>query len=318
MSQVLTNFPNGFTGGVSIRGLTLINTYPNKLWWVASNGVTNGDGTFKSPFATLAIALSKADAGKGDVIMLKAGHAETISSATALAFDKADIEMIGLGKGNSRPTFTFDTANTATIAVSAANVSIENCRFIGNFLSIASAFTVAAAYGFRIEGCEFDDTSATLGFLSCVTTTVSVNADFLTFNNNRVRSIATTTPGPALVILGTMRGLTVCGNHVVHTVARNNVAILISHAALVMTSLLVTHNILHCVNTDTITGAAIITTAATTGDGIVAYNLVRHLDVAGALVITLAQVTYGLFENYVAGETTALSGVIVPAAGAQV
>jgi len=308
----VTNFPNGFTGGVTVRGLALLNTYPNKLWYVASNGSENGDGSFIRPYSTLEKAINAADAGKGDVIVIKAGHAETISSATALNFDKADIQIIGLGKGNKRPTFTLDTANTVTIPVSAANVSIENCRFIGNFLSIASCFTVAAAYGFTVEGCEFDDTSATLGFLSIVTTTVSVNADSLTFNNNRVRSIATTTPGPTLVIAGTMRGLTVCGNHIVHTVASNNVAALIEHGALVMTSLLVTHNIVHSVNTDTSSGAILIKTTATTGDGMVAYNLVRDLDAAGVILVTAAQIKYGMFENYHTGESTQLSGELIP------
>ena len=275
----VTNFPNGFTGDITVRGLALLNTYPNKLWYVASNGTANGDGTFQRPFATLETAINKADAGKGDVIVIKAGHAETISSATALNFDKADI-FYNKVKRNHR-------------------------------------LTVATAYGFTVEGCEFDDTSAILGFLSIVTTTVSVNADFLTFNNNRVRSIATTSPGPALTILGTMRGLTVCGNHITHTVASNNVAALIDHAALVMTSLLVTHNIVHSVNTDTATGGILIKTSATTGDGVVAYNLVRCLDVAAAIIVTANQIKYGMFENYLTGETTQLSGVILPAAGAQ-
>jgi hypothetical protein len=75
-------------------------------------------------------------------------------------------------------------------------MSINGCLFIGNFLSIASCFTVAAAADFKIDSCEFRDTSAILGFLSIVTTTVSVNSDGLTYTNNTRKSDATTTPRP--------------------------------------------------------------------------------------------------------------------------
>ena len=64
-------------------------------------------------------------------------------------------------------------------------------------------------------------------------------------------------------------------------------------------------------------GGILILTTATTGSGIVANNYVRCLDIAGGIIVTAAAVQYGLFENYFAGETTSLSGVILPAAGAQ-
>lgn len=308
----ITNYPNGFNGGVSIRGLAILNTYSAGLSWVDSNGSASGDGTFTRPYTLLETAINAASSAKGDIIVIKAGHTETIGTATTLAFDKAGITIIGLGSGANRPTFTFDTANTANINVTADNISIENCRFIGNFLSIVSCFTLVAAAGLDIQGCEFDDTTATLGFLSIVTTTVSVNADNLVFSNNRVRSIATSSSGPTLNIVGTMRGLTVQGNHIVHTVANNGAAALIDHASLVMTSLLVTHNIIHSVNTDTSSGGVLIKTGATTGDGIVAYNLTRDLDTAAAIQVTAAQIKYGMFENYHTGETTQLSGELLP------
>ena len=315
-----SNYPGGFSHGVILHGLPVVNMHHGNIFWVNSatgNDSGANDGSRTKPYATLEYAINQAVADNGDIIMLAPKHAETISSATALNFDKAGISIIGLGKGDNRPTFTLDTANTTTIPVSADDITIQNCKFVGNFLSIASCFTVAAAANFSILGCDFDDTSAILGFLSIVTTTVSVNADNLNFSDNTVRSIATTNPGPTLDINGTMRGLTVQRNHVVHTVDNNNVAVLINHAALVMTSLLVTHNLIHCVNTDTATGAVLILTTATTGDGIVAYNLVRCLDVAAAIIVTAGQVTYGMFENYLTGETTQLSGVLLPEAGAQ-
>jgi hypothetical protein len=253
-----SNYPNGFPNGVTIRGLPILQTHPGKVFWVSNvtTGLLSGQrggsdgnkGTFNDPFSTLSGAISQCTASRGDIILIKPGHAETISSATALAFSKAGIAIVGLGYGSLRPTFTFDTANTATIAVSAANVSIQNCIFIGNFLSIASCFTVAAAPEFTVDSCDFRDTSAIKGFLSIITSTISVNADGLTYTNNRRKSDATTSSGPDIVIAGTISRLTVNYNKSVHTVAADNTAALIEHGALVVTDLECIGNRIYSVN----------------------------------------------------------------------
>lgn len=318
-----SNYPNGFTNGVTVRGVPVTMAYPGKVFWVDGSSVTpvvgavggqdGGPGTYQRPFATIDVAIGKCTAGRGDIILVKAGHTETISSATALVADVAGVAVIGLGSGTARPTLTFDTANTATINVSAANFTFKNILFVGNFLSIASAITVGAAPWCTVEDCEFKDTSAILGFLSAVTTTVTVNADHLHLINNRIHSIATTKTVSPIIILGTMTGLTATGNRVLVTVAHNNVSQFISHAALVMTDLLVTHNTLHCVNTDTATGAVLISTTAVTGSGMVAHNRIRALDVAAAIIVTAAQIKYGMFDNLYTGEVTQLSGFVLPA-----
>ena len=97
-------------------------------------------------------------------------------------------------------------------------MSIQNCSFVGNFLSIAAAFTVAAAAYFTIKNCSFTDTSAILGFLSAVKTTVSTNSDFLTIDGCYIKSDATTKSVAPIVILNTMTGLTLTNNFVVQTV----------------------------------------------------------------------------------------------------
>jgi len=110
-----------------------------------------------------------------------------------------------------------------------------------------------------------------------------------------------------------MTGLTVVDNFVNQTVAQNNVSQLVSHAALVMTSLLVARNTVFCVNTDTATGACLVSTTATTGSGIIKDNVVRALDVAAAILVTATAVQYGLFNNLYTGETTLASGFVLPA-----
>lgn len=322
----ISNYPNGFPAGVSIRGVPIVQTHPGMVFWLSNNttgllagqrgGSDGNKGTFDSPFATLAGAISKCVAGRGDIILVKPGHAETITSATTLLFNVAGVAIIGLGVGNSRPTFTFTTANTARIPVSAANISVQNCVFVGNFLSIATCFLLTTAPEFTVDRCAFRDTSAILGFLSIITTTVSVNADGLTFTNNEVQSDATTTPGPAIVIAGTMDRLTVVGNTVTHSTISNNVSALIAHAALVVSHLLCTENTVYSVNTDTATGGLLITTSATTGSGIVLGNRVRALDVAGAILVTVTAVQYGMFDNTYCDSGTFTSGYLLPALGA--
>jgi hypothetical protein len=317
-----SNFPGGFNN-VTIRGVPITQSHPGQVYWVSNAtptlpgqiGGSNGNpGTFNAPFSTLEFAITSCTANRGDIIFIKPGHAETISSATALAFDVAGVAIVGLGAGTKRPTFTLDTAATTTIAVSADNISISNCRFIGNFLSITACFTVAAAAYFTIDNCSFTDTSAILGFLSAVKTTVSTNSDFLQISNCFIKSDATTKAVAPIVVLNTMTGLTLTDNVVIQTVAQNNVSQFLSHAALVMTAALITGNKIYSVNTDSATGAFLVTTSATTGSGIIQGNVVRGLDVAGALMITAAAVQYGLFNNLYIGDV-GFSGFVLPAIG---
>lgn len=153
MAQNITQYPGGFANGVSIRGVPLLQAQTGNLFWLSNSpviqrgcvaGADRLPGTFNRPFQTLAGALLQCQQGNGDIIMVKAGHKETISSATALALNVAGVAIIGLGVGNMRPTFTLDTATTANIPVQAANMSIQNCLFISNFADIASIFTSLA------------------------------------------------------------------------------------------------------------------------------------------------------------------------------
>lgn len=321
----LSNYPNGFPSGIVIRNVPIMQTHPGRVFWVSNvttglpvghrSGSDSNKGDFNSPFATLEYALSQCYANRGDIIFIKPGHAESIASATALNFDVAGVAVVGLGSGSNRPTFTYTTANTATIPVTAANMSVQNCLLVGNFLSIASAFTLATAPNFTIQNCEFADTSAVLGFLSIVTTTVSLNADNLAFLGNKVVCTATTTPGPTVVVANTMSGLTIADNRITHTTISNNVSALLEHGALVMTDLLVQKNKVFSVNTDTATGAILVKTTAITGSGQIIENYIRALDIAAAIVVTATAVQYGLFENLYIGDGTSNSGFILPAIG---
>lgn len=153
-SGILSNFPQGFAGGITLRGLPILQSNPGQVFYLynGSNlgkgevgGSDNNRGTFQRPFSTLAGALLDVNPGKGDIIIVKPGHAETISSATALNVSMSDVAIIGMGGGTSRPSFTLDTGTTSTITITGNNVSFQNCQFLGNFAAVAALFTHAQA-----------------------------------------------------------------------------------------------------------------------------------------------------------------------------
>jgi hypothetical protein len=143
VNNQVTNFTNGFPNGVTLRGVPVLNTYSGKVFFVSNSGSNLGyNGTYESPFQTLTFALTQCTADKGDIIFLMPGYTEAISSAAELTVDKAGVSIIGLGSGSDRPTFTFDTATTASILVSADNVTIENVLGVAGIDGLINPFNV--------------------------------------------------------------------------------------------------------------------------------------------------------------------------------
>ena len=273
--------------------------------------VPDPDGVLRL-YTTLNLAVSNCVAGRGDIIFVLPGHTETISSATALLLNIAGVTIVGLGNGASRPTFTLDTAATTRIPVSAANITFRNCIFINNFADIATVFLLTTAPGFIVDSCEFRDTSSILNALAIITTTVSVNADGLTFTNNKLSILGVTAATTPIKVATTMARITISGNTIFKAVL-NNTSCLLAHAALVVTELIMERNRVFSANTDSATGGFLITTSATTNSGMVNDNYINGLDVAGAILVTAGS-KYGMFNNLYDGDADA-SGFVLPAIG---
>ena len=321
-NATMSNYPGGFKNGVMIRGMPLVQTHPGKVFWVGNAAATvltgqraasdGNQGSFNDPFSTLDYAINQCVASRGDVIMIKPGHAETFSNATSLDFDKAGVAIIGLGLGSLRPTFTFDTAAAATIDVTVANVSIQGCLFVANFADVASCFTLTTAKDFTVEYCEFRDTSASLNFINIVDTNATANAaDGLYFCHNRILSSGTTAATTAIEVDAAISRMTVNDNFYVGAAISNTPA-LIEAATFDMTNLEVARNIVYRPNTDTATGGILLEGSTTASTGMVYGNHCKTLDVAGMLIMTTGSVL-GFHENYLSG-TADTSGIIIPAA----
>lgn len=316
----ISNYPNGFANGVSIRGVPLVQTHTGKVFWVSNTtallegqrGGSNGNrGTFDSPFSTLGYAIGQCTANRGDVIFIKPGHAETISSVSALGAAIAGIAVIGLGSGTLRPTFTFDTAANASIVVTAANVAFKNIVFTANYADIASVFTLGQAKSFAVEDCHIKATAANMNFLNVVdTNTTSNDADGL-----HVVGCKWIEPDLATASLvkmdGTNANVTISENNLTLGVNNNVAALMTIAAGKLVTALTCRKNTVYRLNTDTATGAILISTNGSTNSGIIAENFVQHADTAAELLVT-ATAGFGTFNNYASGVAGA-SGYILPA-----
>lgn len=149
------------------------------IWFVDSGATTTGSNAAgygqnpDKPFRTLDYAIGAATANNGDHIFLMPGHAETLTTAGAVAIDQAGLTIIGLGEGAARPTFTFtSTDNTASILITAASTKIKNILGICGDDALTNPFHVQAA------DCELDITwrdPTDVEAATCILTTASAD-----------------------------------------------------------------------------------------------------------------------------------------------
>ncbi len=315
----------GFVSGISIRGVPLIQTHPGEVFWVSNStalmtgqkaGSDGNKGTFNAPFATIDYAVGRCTASRGDIIFVKPGHAESISSATSLVLDVAGIAIIGLGQGSMRPTLTFTTATTANIPVTAANITIHNILHRANFADIVSAYTAtgtATPKDLVIDNCEFRDLSSSLNFIKCFTGNATANSvDGFSFTNNKVYGLATTAATQA-VIFAAANDRCVFNDNIVVYPALNDTATLVDFGANSQTNLTIARN--RCVRPSTSsTGGSLFSGGSTASTGYVYDNYMWHLDNSSGLLAPTGT-KLGFQNNYCMITAAAdKSGLINPAA----
>jgi hypothetical protein len=289
------NYPNGFSSGITIRGIPLVQSHPGEVFWVGNgaasgltghHGASNGNkGNFRSVFSSLDYAIGRCVANRGDIIFVKPGHAETISSATALAADIAGVAIVGLGIGSLRPTFTFDTATTATIPVSAANVAFKNCIFTANFADIVSVFTLTTAKHLTLEDCVFKATATNMNFLHVVdTNATTADADGLYVSGCKWVEPDAATLAFALVD-GTNDGWTFVDNYVNIGGTTTAAALFTVATTKALTNLRVQRNFVQKIGQTDGSAGVLLTSDTTTNSGIVAENYTQNADAAANIIV---------------------------------
>ncbi len=265
-------------------------------------------------FASIATAVANANvvASRGDVILVLPGHTETVSAAGGIALNKAGVTIIGLGAGTLRPTVTLDTATTATISVSAANVTIENIVFSANFADIVSVFTLTTAANFTLRKCAVQATATNMNFLYVVDTDATTdNASGLTIEDSTW--IEPDTATLSMVKMDGDNSRVVIQRNFLSLGVNNNKASIMA----IITNKSVFHsqivdNFVYRLNTDTATGGILVTTDQSDNSGVIARNFVQHADTAAEILVT-ASSGFAFFENRASGVAGA-TGYVLPAA----
>lgn len=281
-----------------------------KTFYVDSNVAASEGTSPDTAVATIKAAYALCTAGQGDTIVVFPGHTENISHATTgLSMTKAGVRVIGLGVGDARPTITLDTANTASIAVSAASNSFENMIFVANFLSIAACFTLSTAKGFTLRGCEFQETSSVLNFLNIIKGTGAANTtDRLDAQDCFWKGLGVTSISSFFLSADALNGVILKRNRIIH-----------NHA--VDTSTLLKMTTGACINLDcgdnVVVSKQTAATAGTLLDVGASSTGVVYRNFSGSLVTSSDKIfttTVGLFpfENRSSGVVGA-TGFVIPA-----
>lgn len=305
-----SSFPQGFRNGLLLRNMPLLQTQPGQVFWVSNsttlaNGEVSGSngnaGTFTNPFATIAFAMTMCKANHGDIIMVKSGHAETISSAAILTLTVAGVAIIGLGAGSARPTLTFTTAATANIPVTAANISIQNILFKANFADVASVFTATSTNtptDFNVEGCEFRDGTSALNFISIITGNATANSmDGLRFAGNRISSLGTTTATTAIKLASATDRVTILDNYG-NWAALSDTAAMLAAGTSQITNIDMGRNVLQRPNTSS-TGGSFVSGSGNAWVGHFYDNYMYQVDAsAGIWIATGHGVATGFTNNF--------------------
>lgn len=203
-----------YTDGIMIRGMPLSIVYPGNVYWVDSNGGGSSKGTFNSPAATIAVAAGLCEGSNSDIIVCKPGHVEYMSEAGALDLHKNGIAVVGTGAGSNQSKIVFDTVDTASIHITAANISLINMWFEANLAMIDGAIEVESSGDyFSVIGCRVTTSSSATEFEEFIN--IAANADYFSFIGNDVIQVKGTTPEALVFTVGASFGMRVLDNRII-------------------------------------------------------------------------------------------------------
>lgn len=303
----ISDFPNGFQNGVSIRNVPLTIASNGRVIWVNNSAVpapgalTGADasgaalGTFKRPYASINYASAQAVAHRGDIIMVCPGHIEAVATATALSLATAGVTVIGLGAGADIPIIDLTVA-AATINVSAPSVTFKNMKIRASFAGVAVGITATTAIDFRMEDILIANNSGVTNARFTVflqTNTTANAADGLVLLRCRKGDVHTSETY-FIQLQAAINRFTMQNNFIMMGVNNNNA--IINAGSSNATEALLDSNTFERLNTSTSSQAIVFQSSGTGSSGIAQNNFTQHATSSG--VVFAASTGLGYFQNF--------------------
>ena len=266
----------------------------------------------RKPFSTLDYALSKLTAGNDDLLIVGAGHTETVTGAGGITLDVAGAEIRGMGRYGTMPTILMDGASITGL-VTGDDMEVSGINFAAGHEDIACAFLVTAT-GFNMHHNRFTENVATENFVAVLQAGSSNNDyDGLQFSYNELdfttAEVAVLSP---VNLLKDSKDVKIIGNKILGDFDTSTYACIYSVNTEHHMNCEIAYNLIH--NQHDANAAIAISFGSTTSTGWIHHNLISGNETSGSTPIVSGAGGMKCFENYYSGDNST-SGYILPAIG---
>lgn len=146
-----------------VQGGLAVGSSSGQTFWVDNSDAdaddASGFGTYRQPFETIAYAVTQCVAGRGDVVIVKPLHAETVSTAAELTLGKSLVKIVGQGWGIVRPIITVSHTG-GSVGLSGTGAVLENLIIRSAVAGITQLVTFKD-HGQTLRNCQLDYATST-------------------------------------------------------------------------------------------------------------------------------------------------------------
>jgi len=151
-----TTLYNCTLSGTTASALAAVRWEDANWYYVDSAATGDADGsTWDNAYTTVDAAINACTGYTEYVLLVNANHNEALTTADGVDVDVANVKIIGMGVGSSKPRFDYDGAD-GEFVIGAAGCKLVNLSFMPGINTVTHAIDVENAGDYaEIIGCDF-------------------------------------------------------------------------------------------------------------------------------------------------------------------